>query len=1073
MGDDHLRDTTRPDEIDRADGQMSFGSYSLEQLHDLKDVLDRLRYPENYRNLLEEMTRREVSSSLEHEDIRRGRFTSAAGIRGWYQAKLARSPFYGSGSIEVGRTEIVLGGWQRSWLGAPLESSESRALDGVRNVAQDGAVVHFELTRSYFPPQRVRFATESPDAASQLVATLPTVTTSGFLHRWTAVRDFHRKLLLLGGPPRLTAAIVAVNCIVFAAMSISAKTFGQFGLPALWAWGANFGPLTVNGQWWRLICALFVHFNLAHLALNMWALWNIGRLSERLFGRGTFVVLYVASGLLAGLTSIAWDPSLSTVGASGAVFGVFGAFLAFMVRRRQDIPPTVLRQHWFSTSVFVIFNLVSGAVRPGIDNAAHIGGLLSGCVLGYLLARPLDPILRTRVPAGQALAAAAFVTIASAAAVWQVKGVGSGMTVSERYFRNHPAYVEGEAANLRLWNTLAGGATAGSISDAELAVRMERDIVPFWRDQKAQLARDNSALKGPDRDFGLLVARFADLRYRWATAVVETLRRPDHSGMADVNKLRLRTTLANADIARIELRSHMEHRPRALAATAFFTKVRQLLIGYHSTCVEAPAGWVPKLGNSDDPKDGPSERHALACRAQELFMVGDYERLESLMDHSLRSLENLPDGSSRLEALAGGLSNLFAYGGLDAEGVLGHTADWRREIKGSVAAELVEAMVLSEWAWAARGHGGADSVSPQGMALFEYRSEMAHAALAEIAPEASAHPLWFAESLQVGLDQAKSADELRTLFNQGVARAPSYRPLYRQMLRILMPRWGGSYDDVDQFINQVRTTAADGRGYEHYALLYSEYAAMEGDDIDFFRETRAFWSGMQTGFRGLVRRYPASDYWMNRFAHFACRARDPDEYARLRDGVGKRFSATAWTAKYSLESCDKIVAGLPGAQHASRAAPDDDAIGSTQIREFGGIRLGMSQADLLKVKGVPIRQEDTYWVYNSVDARHNGALTVFFSIAGRDPEAIVQAVEYMGDSESQPAELPDLLDWSSVRVIQRYGPQIDGRLTLRGNMRFQFKNGLYVDTVDERVRRYGIFIVPSTKKDAPALSGRP
>ncbi len=677
--------------------------------------------------------------------------------------------------------------------------------------------------------------------------------------------------------------------------------------------------------------------------------------------------------------------------------------------------------------------------------AKHLGAALSGAVRGLV----------------------------RAAALWQVNGIGSGMTVSERYFRNHPAYVEGETANLRLWNTLAAGAAAGSISDAELAVRMERDIVPFWRDQKAQLGRDNAALKGPDRDFGLLVARFADLRYRWASAAVETLRQPDHSGMADVDKLRVQTTLVNADIARIGLRAHMEHRPRALATTAFVTKIRQLLSGYHWTCVEAPADRVPKLGVSDDPKDGPSERHALACQAQELFMVGDYARLQSLLDQSLRSLENLPDGSSRLEALTGGLLNLFAYGGLEAEGALGHTADWRREIKGSVMAELAEAMALSEWAWAARGGGGANAVPAQAMALFEYRTEMARAALAEIAPKASTNPVWYALSLEVGLDQSKSVDELRTIFNQGVAQAPGYRPLYRRMLRILMPRWHGSYEDVDQFINQVRTTAADGRSYEHYALLYSDYAEMEGDDIDFFQDTRAFWSGMQTGFRGLVRRYPASDYWLNRFAHFACRAGDPDEYARLRDAVGKRFSATAWTAKYSLESCDKTIAALPGAQHANRATPDDDATAGSQIRVFGGIRLGMSQADLLKVKGVPIREEDTHWVYNSVDARHNGVLTAYFSIAGRDPESIVQAVEYIGDSQSEPPELPDLLDWSSVQAIQHYGAQIDGQLTLRGNMRFRFKNGVYVDTVDERVRRYGIFIPPSTKGDAPALLGRP
>ena len=153
----------------------------------------------------------------------------------------------------------------------------------------------------------------------------------------------------------------------------------------------------------------------------MWALWNVGSLTERLFGRGTLLFLYVAAGVLASLTSIAWDPSHSSVGASGAIFGVFGAFLAFLSRQRHQIPASIVRKHWISTSAFVLFNLVNGAIQPGIDNAAHVGGLLSGFALGFILARPLDPAIRRQFPMSQSVAAAAFVATVILAATWQVR----------------------------------------------------------------------------------------------------------------------------------------------------------------------------------------------------------------------------------------------------------------------------------------------------------------------------------------------------------------------------------------------------------------------------------------------------------------------------------------------------------------------------------------------------------------------------------------------------------------------------------------------------------------------------
>lgn len=1049
---------SQPNKVNPRDGLIDFRLYSIDQLRELRHSIDPEAFPENIKRLLAALNEKEapVTQRPPPGDTAAGQFTSRTGLLGWFQAKFAHSPVYGVGSLEVGSSEIVLNGWQRTWLGVPIEAQVTREIADVRNVVQEGTNLRFEIRRNYLPADRVRFQPESSGEIKGLLDKLPRVQSAGFLRRWSAIRDFNQKLQEVGGRPWITPLVVGLNIVLFVAMVCATKKLGQFTLQELWAWGANFGPLTVNGQWWRLFTALFVHFSLLHVLLNMWALWNIGRLSERLFGHGTLLFLYVASGILASLTSIAWDPSVSSVGASGAIFGVFGSFLAFLSRQRHQMPPAIVRKHWISTLAFVLFNLISGAMQPGIDNAAHVGGLLSGFVLGFILARPLDRDGRKHFPVNQGFAAVAFIATVTLAAIWQLKGIGSELTIPEQYVRGHGAYVSGETQNLQLWNTLAQRAGAGLMSDAELGQRFEQDILPFWQVQKDQLRKENETLKGPGREYALLVADFAKLRYEWARALIDATKNNDSSRATEAIKLMAQTSAVSARLERIGIRARLDHRPRALATAPLVTKVRQFLTGYRWTCVGAPSVLDPPVADSDNKSDGPAMRHTLGCHAQQLFMAGDYEQLDSSLNQYMGSLEDLPDGSSRYEGLVGGLSDLFRYGGLAAETAFGHTADWRRRVKNSTMADLAEAMLFSEWAYSARGNGYANSVSSQNMAIYVYRTEMAAAALDDVAGRASNNPLWYTLSLEVGLDQAKDREKLQAIFDRGMAKAPKYRPLYRRMLRILMPRWGGSYDDVDKFINQVYTQSASARGYQRYAELYSTYARMEGDELDLFSDTHAFWSEMRNGYLGLVRRYPASDVVLNSFANFACRANDKDDYNRLRGAVGKRLASTAWSGKYSIESCDKLLAA-PGAYPNSLT---QEALPGEVVRSLGGVRLGMTRKELLAAKGNPIHQEATYWVYNSVDSKHNGVLTAAFSASEQDSVSVVRAIEYTGDETSAPTELPYLNDWSSVRVIEKYGAQIDGRLTLTGEMTFKFRNGVYVKTHDEKVYRYGIVAVP-------------
>jgi membrane associated rhomboid family serine protease len=1051
-------ETSQPTQVDPRDGSINFAAYSIEQLRELQHSIDRHRNPQNFRNLVAALEQKEAPAvaSLPPSDTYVGRFTLRNGLLGWLEAKIHRSPVYGFGSVQVLSTSILLTGWQRTWLGVPLESSVTRELTNVRNVVEDGARVRFDIKRHYRPAERIEFQPESSAQCKSLVDKLPRLETAGFMSRWSALREFNQRLDSVSGRPWITPLIVILNVALYLAMAVATKKPGGFNLQELLNWGANFGPLTVNGQWWRLFTALFVHFSAMHLLVNMWALWNVGRLSERLFGRGAFLFLYIATGLLASLTSIAWDPSLTSAGASGAIFGIFGTFLAFLSRQRHQIPRAILRRHWISTAAFVLFNLINGAIAPGIDNAAHVGGLIAGFALGFILARPLDREMRKRFPLHQGAAVAGFISLVVLAAIWQVKGIGSGLTIPEQYFREHSAYVSGEMRNLQLWNELAVRARTGSISDAELVERFEWDILPFWQAQKDQLEKENESLKGPKRDFADLVADFVNLRYQWANALIDATKNNDSDRAAEAGKFMKEATSVQAKIERLGIRSRMDHRPRALAATALVTRVRQLFTGGHGGCVTAPPGWDPTVSATDNKQDGPAARQELGCQAQQLFMSGDYERLDSLMTRYSKSLGDLPDGSSRYEGLVAGLTDLFRFGRLDALVLFGHTADWRRRVKGSVMADLVEAMLFSEWAYSARGTGYANSVSSQNMALFVQRSEMAAAGLAEVADRAADNPLWYSLSLEVGLDQAKDKTQLREIFDQGFAKGSDYRPLYRRMLRVLMPRWGGSYREVDDFINSIYAKTAPERGYERYAELYSAYARAEGDELDLFHDTPAIWSGVSMGYAGLIKRYPASDVILNSFANFACRAGDQVEYGRLRSAVGKRFSSTAWSTKYSLGACDKQL-GVGRDFHASQALTD---VPGGRVLSLGGVRIGMTRQELLATKGRPIHQEEKFWSYYSVDSKHNGVLTVVFSPPRQGSEGTVLAIAYSGDQASAPAEIPYLNDMSSTEVLQAYGPQITGKLTLHADMTFTFRNGIYVNTRDAQVYRYGIFRTP-------------
>ena len=139
-------------------------------------------------------------------------------------------------------------------------------------------------------------------------------------------------------PVPLTAVLVGINVLVFIAMVVKGASVTQPTADQILRWGANFGPLTLTGQWWRLLTAMFVHIGLVHLALNMWCLWELGLLAEYLYGPKTFLALYLMSGLAASIVSLARNPLVVTAGASGAIFGLAGALIATLYLGKLAAP---------------------------------------------------------------------------------------------------------------------------------------------------------------------------------------------------------------------------------------------------------------------------------------------------------------------------------------------------------------------------------------------------------------------------------------------------------------------------------------------------------------------------------------------------------------------------------------------------------------------------------------------------------------------------------------------------------------------------------------------------------------
>lgn len=190
------------------------------------------------------------------------------------------------------------------------------------------------------------------------------------------------KILIPNRVHFVTPILININLLVFIVVWLSGVDALNPNAAELLEWGANRRSDTMGGEWWRLLTSMFLHGGIMHLLLNMYGLIIASIYVEPIFGNWKTALLYFVSGICGSLASIFWYENTTSVGASGAIFGLFGAILALL--------PTSIFLKEARKPIFTMFGTYIGislimGLAGGIDNAAHIGGLISGAITSLIV----------------------------------------------------------------------------------------------------------------------------------------------------------------------------------------------------------------------------------------------------------------------------------------------------------------------------------------------------------------------------------------------------------------------------------------------------------------------------------------------------------------------------------------------------------------------------------------------------------------------------------------------------------------------------------------------------------------
>lgn len=287
--------------------------------------------------------------------------------------------FHGTGTLTFEPDFVTVRGLRHRIFRSGVPEEHRLRMVDIVNVRSDGVEFVFDV-QGVKEDLTVGFEVPNPADAQRIMELLPARQTDQFAVAQAEREVFHDRVDYWTPGTPVIKVLLAANIIVFALMWFlppHPNTPSGESMKLV-LWGSNAGRFTLHGQGWRLVTSMFLHGGLLHIMFNMFALWQVGRLVERMFGSGRFISLYMIAGVCGSLASVLWNPHVNSVGASGAIFGIIGGLLAFIRRPYSGVPPIIVKELRGSLSGFLMFNIAAGFIYPHTDNAAHIGGLVGG-----------------------------------------------------------------------------------------------------------------------------------------------------------------------------------------------------------------------------------------------------------------------------------------------------------------------------------------------------------------------------------------------------------------------------------------------------------------------------------------------------------------------------------------------------------------------------------------------------------------------------------------------------------------------------------------------------------------------
>ena len=337
------------------------------------------------------------------------------------------------------------------------------------------------------------------------------------LKQYAEEKQFHEQLRQLSPQPWAVYSLIAINVAIWLLTVALGADAGRAPADKLLLWGGNAASEVQRGEWWRLLTATFLHSGLMHVAMNMLGLYAAGVMVERIYGARLFLLIYLGAGLAGSALSLSFAAQHAvSVGASGAVFGVVGALLVAVYQRRDKLPKTFSSQTLSSMGFFAVYALIQGFSQPGIDNAAHIGGLICGGMLAALLPERFDMDDFRRKSSSRGIAACGLVLIV----VTALAALAPRATVDQgRILASMPILqksMQELEVSMKALQQEAENVRSGKLSEREADDRSRTVFAPKFRQISSDLAQVVLPPGAPGEALLRDTKRFVDL-------MVETL----------------------------------------------------------------------------------------------------------------------------------------------------------------------------------------------------------------------------------------------------------------------------------------------------------------------------------------------------------------------------------------------------------------------------------------------------------------------------------------------------------------------------------------------------------------------